>query len=442
MTPSLAERAKHGLFGLLERIGSVRNRTPAGSFLAGPQAPGAPALWVFVSTIGELNAIDPFLREIVSRLHPLGVVLITDRAQYRDAYLARHPDAAVFLTHGAWSDAARLATRCPPAYLVVAEIPCWPGDAPCRFPYSFNFEALRRGAPLFLVNAWIYGYRPSCRQDALERRLFQRHYLRSFSAIGAQNEATRRALIDAGADREFVTVTGNIKFDAMQRADWSPGNAKRSPVLLSDLVNSTRPIVVAGCVTEHDEQEKVIWAFGKLRADHPRALLLVAPRHPEVTDRMIALRGRLAQAGLPTAFRSTLPDAPLPPDVACLVLDTMGELRDFYAAATIAHVGMDHNVLEPLAFLKPVTVSPGWNPTYPSYPVYRLLHDSGVLREAADGPALDAHWRTLLDDREGYRALAARIDQALNAQRGAVARHLDTLAPWIPAPVVPSGQTG
>ena len=62
-----ATRLKWALFRTLERLSDLRGNNTAGQFeLTAPDAPAA-ALWVFVSTIGELNAIDPFLRELARR---------------------------------------------------------------------------------------------------------------------------------------------------------------------------------------------------------------------------------------------------------------------------------------------------------------------------------------------------------------------------------------
>jgi 3-deoxy-D-manno-octulosonic-acid transferase len=425
-------RIKWAMFRLLESLSDLRGNSAAGHFeLTQPERPMA-ALWVFVSTIGELNAIDPLLREIVARLPKLKLVLITDHPHYRDSYLARYPAAEVCVTRGHSADAASLAKHYPPQHLVVAEIPCWPSDAPCRFSFAFLLAAKRAGAAVVLVNGWLYHYAAASRMDSIERWLFQGDYVRAFDAIGAQTEETRRHLIAAGADAARVNVTGNIKFDAMQLADWSPTKA-RSPTMLGALIDSARPVIVSGCVTNLVEQQMVLDAFATVRQRHLDALLVLAPRHPEVRERMQTLSAYLEQLGLPAVFRSSLADVPIAAQTACLVLDTMGELRDFYAAAAVAHVGVDHNVLEPLAFHKPVTVIPGWDATYPSYPVYRLLMDSGTLAEMTTADQLAECWLNLMDNAELYRDRTSNIGTALKQARGAVGRHLQLLAPLIGA---------
>ena len=427
-TISPATHVKWGVFRLLERLSDLRGNSASGHLeLNRPEQPLA-SLWVFVSTIGELNAIDPLLREVVARTPQLKLVLITDHPHYRESYLARYPAAEVCVTRGHGTDAAELARHYPPQLLVVAEIPCWPSDAPCRFSFAFLLEAKRAGAAAVLVNAWLYHYAPASRMDGIERQLFQKDYLRAFDAIGAQTDEMRQKLLATGADADRVTVTGNIKFDAMLQTNWSPAKA-RSPIMLGTLIQSVRPVIVAGCMTDFAELQMVLDAFVAVREHHPKALLVLAPRHPEAADQMVALQVLLKQSHLPAVFRSELADAPIEATIACLVLDTMGELRDFYAAAAVAHVGVDHNVLEPLGFGKPVTVKPGWNTTYPSYPVYRVLMDSKALLEADNAAPLAGHWLQLLDQPAIYQARMITTGTTLAALRGAVDRHLKALPP-------------
>jgi 3-deoxy-D-manno-octulosonic-acid transferase len=428
---ALPTRIKWGLFRLLERLSDLKGNSTAGHLeLTHPAQPLA-SLWVFVSTIGELNAIDPLLRAIVERLPRLKLVLITDHRHYRSSYQARYPASEVCVSRGHGTDAATLAKNYPPKFLVVAEIPCWPSDAPCRFSFAFLLAAKQAGAITVLVNAWLYRYAPDSRMDSIERRLFQADYVRAFDAIGAQTAETRQHLLAAGADPNRVQVVGNIKFDAMPSSDWSPALA-RSPIMLGALIESARPVIVAGCITDYDDQELVLDAFMSVRSQHPDALLVLAPRHPEVAEHMQALRGFLAQRALVNIFKSTLPDTPFAKNTSCLILDTMGELRDFYAAATVAHVGVDHNVLEPLGFGKPVTVGTGWNTTYPSYPVYRLLMDAHTLLEATTADQLASTWLDLIDNAEHYRSNVQAIGHTLTQARGAVARHLALVTPLLP----------
>lgn len=430
-------RLKWVLFRFLEKLNGLR--TSVQEVYPQPAA-GKPtsALWVFVSTIGELNAIYPLLKSVVASNENLQLVLLTDRPHYRDIYLNRYSQAIVATISGQSREAANLAERYPPELLIVAEIPCWPGDAPCRFPFAYLYAAKCCGARTALVNGWLYHYPPSCRMDAIERRLFQRDYLGIFDTIAVQTDEVRQFMIKAGAPAERIAVTGNIKFDGLPSSDWTPDEA-RSPVMLSSLIASGRKCVVCGCVTDRTEQEMILDGYCKIRERHPDVLLILAPRHPEYAERMQELRELLESKGMNARFRSTQPDSPVPNEIAVLVLDTIGELRDFYAAATVSHVGRDHNVLEPLGFNKPVTVGPGWEKTYPSYPVYRLLLDAGCLLEIKDAEQLADTWLGMFDNSQHYQAMQQRISAAIDQAKGAVARHLELIEPMYKSPATTDG---
>lgn len=428
--PTLTEPLKWAIFRALEKLSDLRGNAVMETANNLPPPSGQRALWVFVSTIGELNAINPFLRTLHERLEPLKLVLITDHEHYRAPYLTQYPDATVFVTGGHSHDALRLARHLPPAMLVVAEIPCLPSDAPCRFSYIFMRTAKQHHAPICLVNGWLYNYPPPCRMDAIENRLFRRDYVRLFDVACVQTDAVRQTLIQAGAPAERLFVTGNIKFDAMQRTAWSPDQA-RSPNLLKALLADKRPTVVAGCVTDYEEQQHILDAFARLHDKYPEAFLVLAPRHPENQGHMVALESFLVARGLRGQFRSRIEDAPLGKDVQCLVLDTIGELKDFYAASSIAYVGRNHNILEPLAFGKPVALSPGWEPTYPSYPVYQAMLEAGAVLQVDNNMALGDAWLSLIDSPEMSSQLRRDVGNAIDKAMGASARCLAAITPYV-----------
>jgi 3-deoxy-D-manno-octulosonic-acid transferase len=406
----------------LEALAGLRARRPAQNVLPAPaEALDRRALWVFCSTIGELNAIEPFLNRLLAELGHPPLLLISDRGLYTDAFRAKYPQALIATLDGTAAAAQALACRQTPLMLLVAEIPCRLHDAPCRFAYATVHAVQAAGAPVVLVNGWLYGYAPPSRMDLIEHRWFARDYVQAFELMLVQTAQVRTALLAAGADPERVLVSGNIKFDAMANP---PAPTQGS--LHEQLLRRTQagPLIVAGSVTETTDQRSLLTAFTAVQAQHPGALLVLAPRHPENQPRMQALREMLAQGQLAYRFRSG--HAPVEAvDTSVLILDTMGELRGCYAAATLAFVGNDHNVLEPLAYSKPVFVGPGWEATYPSYPVYRQLLDAGALQALPTLDALGAAWMSALaEGGETARTAVLRAEAVLAQARGAVDRNL------------------
>jgi 3-deoxy-D-manno-octulosonic-acid transferase len=384
-------------------------------------------LWIFASTIGELNAIEPFLsRYLAAALDP-PLLLISDHEHYRDAFLSRYPTAVFLRLDGTSREALRAIKSFPPTGLLIAEMPCMLSDAPGRLSFNTVYAVKRCGVPICLVNGWLYGGAPASRMDRIEKYMFDRAYLRLFDLILVQNKDIRDELIAHGAARDSITVTGNIKFDAINHTGWSCEQAK-DPLTLRRIEASGRPCIVGGCVTNLSDQEAILDAFCATVAAVPEALLILAPRHPEVTERMHQLRLFLCARKLAYIFRSELPDGPFERDIQVLVLDTIGELKDFYALATLAYVGPNHNVLEPLAFKKPVFVLPGWEKSYPSFPIYRLMLEHRAIIEVSRPERLAEAWIHLLRHPSRRLSLTDRIGSALARQKGATTRALLALS--------------
>jgi 3-deoxy-D-manno-octulosonic-acid transferase len=428
---SLTLKSKWALFRLLESLSEARDRLRGIS--AAPTRPRLRAnsgryLWVFASTIGELNAIEPFLRRLVKHLNAVQLVLLTDHEHYEDSFISKYPDAVVRAIDHRTARARELLDEVPPQLLLLAEIPCLLSDAPCRFPFALALEAKRRGVPVCLVNGWLYRQRPSSLMDWIEKALFEREYLRLFDVMTVQDQSISDRLLSAGADPDRVFVTGNIKFDALSTADWSPHTAK-SPALLEAMRASGRPVLTAGCVTNVSEQELVLDAFRACRSLPTNPLLVLAPRHPENAERMRTLERLLRERGYRFAFKTRLANPEIDPSLNCLVIDTLGELKDFYAASTVSYVGLNHNVLEPLAFGKRVIVTPGWEPIHPSFAVYSLLLPMGFITEVPHEGLQEAFEQAFAKKPEGAGGSNFRASGELAQLAGAADRCFARLEP-------------
>ena len=126
-------------FQLIEKCSKFLNKTPEIS----PQHhssvinvdPRQKYLWVFASTIGELNAIEPLIVELLlEESNNDGLVILTDHPHYTDAFLRVFPEA-IIIDHGIYGDTVNETDRYTPFLFVLAEIPCLLFDAPCRFSY-------------------------------------------------------------------------------------------------------------------------------------------------------------------------------------------------------------------------------------------------------------------------------------------------------------------
>jgi 3-deoxy-D-manno-octulosonic-acid transferase len=152
--------------------------------------------------------------------------------------------------------------------------------------------------------------------------------LRDLTLIAAQTTADAERYVRLGADSDRVKVTGNIKFDVQPEA----GLRELMREVRSGLFGH-RPVWIAGS-THPGEEEIILEAQAMVRQSLPDVLLILAPRHPERTQAVRQLctsRGFVAQARSDESAAGN--------DTSVFLLDTLGELRRFYAGVDVAFIG-------------------------------------------------------------------------------------------------------
>jgi 3-deoxy-D-manno-octulosonic-acid transferase len=244
--------------------------------------------------------------------------------------------------------------------------------------------------------------------------------------IAAQGEGDAERFRSIGANPARTHVTGNIKFDLALPDDIRAQGA----ALRERYAPGERLVWVAGS-THDGEEAAMILVQRRLRAAGLDVLLVLVPRHPGRFQDVAAL---LRQSGVPFVRRST--DEPVRADTEVLLVDTLGELVAFYAAADLAFVGGSlvpvggHNLLEPAALALATLSGPQ---VFNAQDIAGLLVDEGAVELVADADALgEAVLRLLSDPAERRRRGEAGL-RVVERNRGALERLLDLLRPVIDA---------
>jgi 3-deoxy-D-manno-octulosonic-acid transferase len=210
---------------------------------------------------------------------------------------------------------------------------------------------------------------------------------------------------------------GSIKYD--------PSGVQPNPdlplqVLRTFGLDGDRPILFGGS-THAGEEEILGEIFQRLRADFPAFTLIVAPRHVE---RAGEIRTALERLGLNVRLRSEVTTArPSPPD--CILLDTTGELQQWYAVATIVFIGKSltsrggQNPVEPILAGKPVLFGPHMENF--SALAHALVANKAVV-QIGDPNSLQQQIAWLLRDREAALRLVANAHAVLARHSGATER--------------------
>ena len=270
-----------------------------------------------------------------------------------------------------------------------------------------------------------------------------RQTLGHLAAVAAQTESDASRLRALGAADEAVIVTGSLKF-ALDRSALREANEWERLQFGPSAFD--RPVWLAAS-THPGEEEPVLEAFARLKAEHADALLMLAPRHP---DRVPGILAMPAMRHYQVARHSTFqPNAgatsdtgaaagiSLSPEDDVLMVDTLGRLGALTGCADAVFVGGSliphggHNPLEAAAWCLPILSGPH---TFNFTSIYRDLFEANAAVEVEANTLGTA----LLDclgqqaDTEEVAAMGERAGAYQSAQEGVVERQWAVLAAHLP----------
>lgn len=362
------------------------------------------SLWVHTVSVGEFIAARPFIDWLLATYPAWPVVVTTMTPTGADRVRAAYGDRVRhhYLPYDFPWAVGRLFEHVQPTLLVIMETELWP---------NLLTVAAHRQVPVLVANA-----RLSERSAKGYARVapLMRDMLSHVSLIAAQAEPDGRRFVALGLPESRLRVTGTVKYDlTITEADRALARAWR------ERWGQDRPVWIAAS-THPGEDEQVLEAFRLVRQQRPDALLVLVPRHPE---RFGPVADLLAGQGWSYVRHST--GHAVPPDVAVVLGDTMGEMLPLLGASDVAFIGGSlvavggHNMLEPLAMGVPALCGPH---VFNFAIVADHLVSEGVLGLVSDAPALAVSILSLLGDPSKRADLSARGTAVVGQQRGALAR--------------------
>jgi 3-deoxy-D-manno-octulosonic-acid transferase len=405
----LYRRWKRGPSGvrLLEYFGFVQSRPVS-----------ARCVWVHGVSLGEINATRTIVGELRRRCPDCVVVISsttqTGLARARELY----PKHLVFRFPLDFSFAIRtLLNRIRPSVIVLMELETWP---------NMVQVAADRNIPVIIANGRVTTERSLRRfKWPVVRRVAQRMF-RQIRWVGAQDAAYASRFLELGVLPDRVHVVGSVKYDAADVADTLAGQDELAGAMGID---RTLPLWVCGS-TGPGEEAMALDAYARLVQDYPDLQLAIIPRKPERFEEV----GELIVRRLYACLRRSSGAPALPPGVLeprpVFLGDTMGELRKFYALATVVFVGRSlvpmggSDVMEVAGLAKPIIVGPH---TENFTDAVNLLRAEGALRQIPNPGSLATVVAELLRHPERREQMGRAGRQAVLTQRGASQRTVDRI---------------
>lgn len=392
-----ASRGKEDHSRRRERYGMTQLRRPDG-----------PLMWMHAASVGETVAVIPLMERIaglgINIVLTTGTVTSADVAAERLAGRVIHqyvpldmkPAVNNFLNY--WR----------PDVAVMAESEIWPVTI---------LELGARRVPQVLVNGRM--------SDRSFVKWQKRAYLaeaifENLSHVAAQSEADGERFLALGA--RPVTVTGNLKGDTQP-----PPADLRAVAAVEAQIGPRR--TWAAVSTHAGEEAAAARVHTILKPRHPGLLTIIVPRHPE---RGAALAEEFKALGLKVVRRSE--NGRIRPDTDIFLGDTIGEMGFYLRLTEIAFVGRSltaeggQNPLEPA--MLGTAVLAGLN-VQNFRESYQRLIANGAAKLVKDRDMLAGAVNFLLNNPKVRQEMIAAGEATVNEMRGALAKTMKVLQPFI-----------
>ena len=362
-------------------------------------------LWFHAVSVGEAEALFPLIKLIQSE-YPEAKLLITTTTPTGSARVKavlKESVEHVYLPYDL-PDAIRRFMHCfKPRLAVIMETEIWP---------NLYASCGKNGIPLYVINA-----RLSEKSARGYQKISQLVHpaLAQVKLFAAQTLDDANRFVAIGADVEKVVTVGNIKFDVLIPQEIIDQGVALKNVLFADRFTWI-------CASTHKGEEKLCLAiYQELKQKIPELILLIAPRHPERFPDVIKLA--CEQQKLNVVMRTSGASCHAETDV--YLLDTLGELKMFYAAANIAFIGGSivpvggHNVLEAAAVGIPAVFGPYMNN-------FKSIAKEIIQQEAAVQVQNPEQLRnvilSLYQDKNYRKSLGRKGKAFIEQNRGAIGR--------------------
>ncbi len=387
-----------------------------------PRAGNAPAVMIHAVSVGELNAARGLIEQLQSArpgLHLIVTTTTTTGIARAQELFGNNPSITLSRFPIDLSGSInRFLDNVRPSVVVLMELEVWP---------NWMAQCTRRNIPVVLANGRIT--EPSFKRYRLGGGLTRRMFSRLKLAMVQEDQYADR-FERLGVRRENIVVTGTMKFDSAMLADSVDGTATMAQELGID---PARPLLVCGS-TGPGEEAILLDAYQQLLNDHPTLDLAIIPRHPPrfnevaqlIHDRHFACVRRSKNETIAGLHRAQRP--------AVLLGDTMGELRKFYALATLVFVGRSlvdlgpkqhgSDMIEPAGAGKAVICGP-FTGNF-AEPVRALLAGGAMIQVGAAAElarTIDA----LLRDRTRLADIGTRGREVVRLGQGATQKHCQAI---------------
>ncbi len=291
-------------------------------------------LWIHCASVGEVTAALPLIRRLKQDSPHTTILVTTTTPTGADTVQRQHIDAVqhAFLPLDTIAAVKRFYAAHSPSALILMETELWP---------NLINVADQQQLPVVIVNGRL-SRKTLSTPDWF--KVVYRQALSKITSILAKSDQDAYGFEQLGADKDKVSVVGNIKFASI------PANNGDYPCDIS------RSFWLAAS-THEDEELQLCTAM--IKTNQLDKLLVIAPRHPE---RSAKIQQALVALEISLAVRSQ--NQEVTSDTQVYLADKLGEMNMWLSHAEVVFMGGSlvpvggHNLLEPAAAACPIVSGP------------------------------------------------------------------------------------
>jgi len=369
-------------------------------------------IWFQTVSVGELLSITPLLKLLKEKHPDERIVLTVTTKTGRKIARENFPDITCFFFPLDFYFIVKQAVKfLNPKLIVLVETELWP-----------NLLRISRTKkiPVIIINGRIS---PRSFSRYRKFRLFTKKVLPCLSEIAMRTEEEAQRIIFLGAEKEKIKIAGSIKFDqAFSLSEEMQPDKIREKYGIPE----NKKVIVFGSLHPGEESD-IVNVCIKLINKYPDILFVIAPRFLNRTN----IFKVLAEKRIQYAKRSKLPENK---ELSLWIIDTYGELNNFYSICECAFVGGSlvgwggQNPIEPAAFKKPVIFGKyKWH----FFEEWGKIKSGGGGIEVEDYNELYEKICFLLENPEIAKQLGEKAFHVVSENKGATAKNLKIIEKYL-----------
>ncbi len=371
-------------------------------------------IWIHSVSVGETASIKQLVLEL-RKNYPnkkFAFSTVTSTGNKIAKTIATKNDFVTYLPLDLSFIVHMVLNKIKPSVFIIAETEFWP---------NMLYALTLRKIPIIIVNGRISD---KSFKGYYKVRFLLKPLLNKVSLFCTQTDLDAQRLLKLGVNPEIVKVTGNMKFDVkVNHINQNIVDEYKNKLGIL----KTHKVFVAGS-THALEEEILLQVYIKLLKCYPELKLIFVPRHPERSEEVKKI---IDNYEFKTVKISNLVDKNRQiQDKEIFVLDTVGQLMNYYAIADVVFVGGSlvktggHNILEPAGLGKPVIFGPHM---FNFKDICELFLENKAGIQVFNQEELMKAVQLLLTDVQKRQDFCVAASKLLEVNQGATLKNLDLI---------------